>query len=92
MSRFYADLHNGGKAVRRQGHSAHGIRADIRGWRVGVRVVGRADDDDTGMDDVFELYATGGSSQSTDTLIGTIREGDDGRPVFQMYHGARFPL
>ena len=43
MSRFYAELHNGGKAVRRQGHSAHGIRADIRGWRVGVRVVARAD-------------------------------------------------
>jgi len=89
MSRFYADLHNGGKAVRRQGHSAHGIRADIRGWRVGVRVVGRADDDDTGMDDVFELFATDGS---TDTLIGTIREGDDGRPVFTLHDGGIFPL
>ena len=89
MSRFYANISGGRGQATRQGHAASGIRGHVRGWTIGVRVVGRAIE----SADTFDIYATGGSSSPfTDTLIGTIREGDDGRPLFEMYHGQSFPL
>lgn len=69
MSRFYADISGGRGTATRQGHAASGIRGHIRGWRVGVQVIGRAD----GSDDCFDVYATGGS----DSGFGN----DNGRPV-----------
>jgi len=80
MSRFYGSLDGGGQhKSTRCGHKH--IEGHIRGWGVGIRVVGNIDDKDR---DVFRIYTTGGSSSSSsDRLIATIRQGDDG-PVVEL--------
>ena len=72
MSRFYADISGGRGTATRQGHAASGIRGHIRGWSVGVKIIGRTmPEHEPG--DRFDIYATGGSSaDSSDTLIGTV--------------------
>ena len=78
MSRFYADISGGRGTATRQGHAASGIRGHVRGWQCGVRTVGRADGDI----DIFEIYATGGSSgDSYGRLLGTVTI-EDGTPTF----------
>ena len=81
MSRFYAELRNGGKTVRRQGHAERGIRADIRGWTTGVKVIGHTSVDDDTVD-VFDIYSTGGSGSSGGGYIGHVTLDDRGHIVF----------
>lgn len=70
MSNFYASIQgNRGKATR-QGHKY--ISGHIRGWHLGIEVTGRVDKDGH---NVFDIYKTGGSSNSSTTeKIATIKE------------------
>jgi len=77
MSRFYASINGNRGEATRCGHSM--ITGHVRGWQSGVRVDGHADNNG---EDMFYVYATGGSSAAYhSTLIGTVRV-VDGQPVF----------
>lgn len=79
MSRLYGSLKGqAAKAVTRRGSVASGIESHVSGWDVGVQVVGRCDL----MADVFDVFATSGSNQSTArTFIGHVQL-VDGIPTF----------
>jgi hypothetical protein len=71
MSNFYASIQGHRGQATRQGHKH--INGHIRGWHVGVRVVGRKDEK-TGKN-TFVVYKTGGSSgHKSDELITKIEE------------------
>jgi hypothetical protein len=80
MSRFYADISGGRGTARREGHSASGIRANVRGHSSGVKVYGRASNGvgTDGQDvDIFDIFITGGSNGGqSDHFIGYV--GPDG--------------
>ena len=73
MAGFYGSMSNSrGNEVTAQG-SSKGQRAHIRGWHSGIRVESVAVD----SEDVFRVYATGGSSGHTrDRLIGILSNGE----------------
>jgi hypothetical protein len=81
MSRYKATIRNAGKPVSRQGHAERGIRADIRGWATGVKVIGHTSVDDDTVD-VFDIYSTGGSGSSGGGYIGLVTLDDRGHIVF----------
>lgn len=59
-----------------------GISGHIRGWDVGVRVEGRAESDQGGDSDVFQVFATGGSKgNGSEIFLGTVYLTKDG-PTF----------
>lgn len=67
MARLYGSLQGGRKQVTRRGTVNSGIRAHIRGWNVGVEVIGKVKgynkkNKSDGFD-YFEIYATSGSMQ-----------------------------
>ena len=79
MARFYATMQGQAGPASRIGSPNSGISAHPRGWHVGVQVHGR---DEEG-EDVFYLYATGGSSGAYgSTFIGTVRRDENGAPTF----------
>ena len=57
MSHFYVAAGNDRSRTTRCGTKDGGIWCHIRGWKNGVRVVGRVKDGQ----DVFDIYWTGGS-------------------------------
>ena len=73
MSHFYSTVEGSSRTVAtRAGTKDSGISGHIRGWNVGIQVYGRYDPE-TG-EDVFEVYSTGGSNNSsTRELLGTVR-------------------
>ncbi len=77
MSRFYAEIQgNRGEATRGGSRS---IRGHIRGWNVGVEVVGTPDSD--GVDE-FVVYATGGSNDcGSRKVVATITLDENGEVV-----------
>lgn len=76
MSRFYASIQGSRGEATRQG-GGH-ITGHIRGWDSGVRVNGRVENGE----DVFDVYATGGSHNGSGELLGTVRL-VDGERVFE---------
>lgn len=83
MARFYVTAQGNRGETSRQG-SQH-IEAHPRGWSVGVRVFGKAD----GPDDVFDIWATGGSRGAVPSqYLGSVRL-VDGRPTFVAAHDER---
>jgi hypothetical protein len=85
MSRFYGSIQGGRGEARREGHAASGIRAHIRGWRAGVRVIGRAGGTDGNGDsfDVFDVYATSGEGgERPDVRIGEVTTNGYDEPLF----------
>jgi len=66
MARFIGRLKGGRGEVTRLGGTESGIEAAVSGWDVGVRVVG---DCRAGGDDVFLVYATGGSNARTSSKV-----------------------
>lgn len=78
MARFFGELRGNRGDTSRMGSVASGITGHIRGWNVGVRVSGKAEGDE----DVFHIYATGGSNgHAPERRIGSVRL-IDGEPVF----------
>lgn len=74
MARFYSEIQGNRGEATRMGTADSGIRGHIRGWRTGIRVCGGTDKDG---EDVFYVYATGGSTGRTpDVLIATVKEGE----------------
>jgi hypothetical protein len=60
MARFYGSINGSSKSTATKiGTTNSGISAHIRGWDIGVRVEGRADDKDR---DTFIVYVTRGSN------------------------------
>lgn len=57
MSRFYADIEGGRGQATRQGHKF--IRGHIRGWNVGIEVIGKPNEETN--EDTFTVYLTSGS-------------------------------
>ena len=74
MSRFYASITGSAKTeATRQGTVKSGIEGHIRGWDVGIKVVGFAGEDK----DIFQVYLTGGSNGSlSQKHIGTFTAED----------------
>jgi len=73
MSQFYGDLQGNRGMTTRIGSKDSGIGGHIRGWNVGIRVVGVYEDDE----DKFYVYATSGSHHTrVDTLICILTERD----------------
>jgi hypothetical protein len=72
MAHFYANIDGQAKtSATRRGSQNSGISAHVRGWNLGVKVVGSVDGDGR---DVFYVYQTGGSNAQTDsTLIATVK-------------------
>jgi len=66
MARFIGRVRGGRGEVTRLGGTASGIEVVANGWDVGVRVVG---DCRAGGDDVFLVYATGGSNARTSSKV-----------------------
>ena len=62
MSRFYASIQGNRSEATRQGTPNSGIYGHIRGWDVGVEVEGAV----INGNDVFHIYATGGSNGRRD--------------------------
>ena len=60
MSRFYANIQGNRGGTSRCGNASSGIVSHTRGWDVGVEVHGNVDFDG---EDVFYVYATGGSNE-----------------------------
>lgn len=71
MARFYGELSGIARATARGG-SKTGIDGHIRGWNIGVKVLGGVDE--TGHD-VFYVYQTSGSHNTRkDILLAIVRE------------------
>lgn len=69
MARFIGRLRGGRGEVSRLGTPASGIRATVSGWNVGVQVSGG----DVDGEDVFYVYANGGSNrQASEILVAVI--------------------
>ena len=84
MARLYGSLQGDRKQVTRRGTVNSGIRAHVRGWNVGVEVIGKVKgynkkNKSDGFD-YFEIYATSGSNAKVQSIkLGTVRlsETDD---------------
>ena len=73
MAQFMAEIEGNRGMCSRLGNKASGIWGHIRGWNVGIRVIGKYEDDE----DKFYVYATSGSSNSrSSTLICILTERD----------------
>ena len=74
MSRFYASISGQAQTqATRRGGKESGIEGHIRGWNIGIKVVGQ---DEKG-NDVFDVYLTSGSTGSRPSRhIGTFRRED----------------
>ena len=69
MSRFYASIKGSRGEATRQGSPASGIAGHIRGWDIGIRVIGSVYKDE----DTFSVYLTGGSNgHSEDVFLGRL--------------------
>lgn len=75
MSRFYASIEGQAKtSVTRQGSAKSGISGHIRGWHVGIKIYGRADNNDN---DCFDVELTSGSTGAKRSKhIGTFTKKD----------------
>jgi hypothetical protein len=79
MAHFYATMQGSAGVASRIGSANSGISAHPRGWHCGVLVNGRVEDGE----DVFYIYATGGSTGAQPSEpIGVVRL-VDGRPTFE---------
>ncbi len=68
MSHFYGDIKGSRGEATRCGHASSGVSGHLRGWAVGVRVLGSV----SGGVDSFDIYLTSGSNRDgSDKLIGT---------------------
>ena len=81
MSRFYASIQGNRGEATRMGGKGSGITGHIRGWDVGIRVIGHVsyllDEQDN---DVFTVYLTFGSNGGgNDKIIGTFTAADLGK-------------
>jgi hypothetical protein len=84
MARFRATIQGQRGEASRLGNGKTGIQGRVNGWHVGVRVSGYTRDGE----DVFAIYATGGSSpRHSDQCIGYVRL-RDGIPRFTTDNGA----
>ena len=78
MARFLGFVEGGRGPVTRLGTPKSGLCVRADGWNVGVTVYAQAN----GADDIFSVYATGGSNGRTpEKLIGTVQL-VDGSPRF----------
>ena len=78
MARFIGYVQGQAGETSRLGSPKSGITAEARGWDVGVKVVGRVEDDE----DVFLVFSTSGSNGgASPTHLGTVKL-VDGLPVF----------
>lgn len=74
MSRFYANIQGNRGQATRQGTKNSGIRGHVRGWNVGISVVGQVNENG---DDIFTVFLTSGSNGSKpEKLIGGFMEKD----------------
>jgi hypothetical protein len=72
MSTFYASVQGRGSEVTRCGSEHSGIHGHIRGWNLGVKVVGVVENGQ----EIFYVYQTGGSNAvRKERLIATIKRG-----------------
>jgi len=78
MSRLYASIDSDARKTQATSRGHKHIDSHVRGWNVGVRIVART----VGEDDVFDIYATGGSNGAeSDKLVGTV-ESMEGKAWF----------
>ena len=73
MSRFYASIQGSRGEATRQGTPKSGIQGHIRGWDMGVSVMGSVDENGK---DSFNVYLTEGSNGKGEMFIGTYTEED----------------
>lgn len=74
MAQFYAEIQGNRGVASRQGSRGSGIWGHIRGWNVGIRVVGDVTEEG---DDVFSVWLTSGSNgYKSSKFIGTFKESD----------------
>lgn len=72
MARFRGILRGqSGREVTRLGSANSGLEVQANGWESGVRVVAYVGDPPWAQD-TFDIYATCGSSEETEFLIGTL--------------------
>ncbi len=82
MARFMGTVKGGRGEASRLGGTSSGIMATAQGWNVGVRVCGGADDENG--EDVFMVYATGGSNARTSSkAVAAIYLDDKGQLVVE---------
>ncbi len=87
MARFYGVLQGQAGEATRLGSPRSGIKAQARGWNIGVRVEGYVAADGT---DAFAVHLTGGSNGSTPSrLLGTVQTDENGEAVFVVSHKLR---
>lgn len=74
MSRFYANISGQAKTeATRRGSAKSGITGHIRGWNVGIEVIGFAD----GEKDFFNVWLTSGSNgHKSSRIIGQFSSDD----------------
>ena len=58
MAQFYASIQGNRGETTRMGTKSSGIEGHIRGWSVGIQIVGREIDEE----DTFDVYLTSGSN------------------------------
>ena len=76
MSRLYASIDSDARKTQATSRGHHNVEAHVRGWNLGVRVAART----CGEDDVFDVYATSGSSGGeSDVLVATIESMEGAR-------------
>lgn len=79
MSHFYGSIVGSRGEATLGGSPNSGINGHVRGWDVGVRVSGSVQE----SEDVFHVFATGGSNaRQPDTLLGTVSLDADGKLTF----------
>ncbi len=78
MSRFYGNVRGQSKTeATRTGSASSGIEGHLRGWDIGVYVVGTA----TADEDVFRVYGTYGSNgEGSNFYICSVKK-EDGKVV-----------
>lgn len=78
MARFMGIVHGNRGQASRLGSKDSGMEVRCNGWDLGVRVVAYAEGDN----DVFAVYANGGSNgRGFPVMLGTVTAGRNG-PVF----------
>jgi len=89
MSRFYASIQGSRGEATRQGTGKSGIAGHIRGWDLGVKVVGGPGPDG----DEFLVYMTAGSNGGgQDLLVGKAEIDEHGQRVFRLLDRTGGPL
>jgi hypothetical protein len=72
MAHFYADIQGNRGMATRMGTPNSGINGHIRGWNIGVKVVGWVDENGK---DCFQVHKTGGSTgKGQMEVIATIKD------------------